>query len=216
MSLKKRWLEKSYLYVIADKKISAKLSILDIVNKIKHQGINIIQYRDKESRKEAILSNAFCLKKLLADTKILFIINDYLDVAKIVDSDGIHLGQDDIPIEIARKALGKDKIIGISCHSVEQAKEAEKRGADYIGLGPIFPTSQKPEYKPVGLDLIKEIKAKIKIPFFVIGDINQHNIDEVISAGARRVAICRAIIKAEDISLAARKFSKILKRCPLN
>jgi thiamine-phosphate pyrophosphorylase len=161
---------------------------------IKYCGADIIQYRDKESKKEDILKNAFLLQKSLLNTKCVFIINDYLDVAKIVNSDGIHLGQDDVSIEIARKVLGRDKIIGISCHNLKQAFAAQKRGADYIAIGPVFATSLKPEYKPIGLNLIKELKAKIKIPFFAVGGINQSNINEVRAFGAERVAVCRAIL----------------------
>jgi thiamine-phosphate pyrophosphorylase len=228
MRLKKKLLEKSYLYVIVDKKIGRNQPLSSIVKRmkllglkpevseaeylsghnlsvplrarflgresIKYCGADIIQYRDKESKKEDILKNAFLLQKSLLNTKCVFIINDYLDVAKIVNSDGIHLGQDDVSIEIARKVLGRDKIIGISCHNLKQAFAAQKRGADYIAIGPVFATSLKPEYKPIGLNLIKELKAKIKIPFFAVGGINQSNINEVRAFGAERVAVCRAIL----------------------
>ena len=194
MRLKKKLLEKSYLYLIVDKKIARNQPLSSIVNRIKYCGVDIIQYRDKESKKEDILKNAFLLQKSLLNTKCVFIINDYLDVAKLVNSDGIHLGQDDASIEIARKVLGRDKIIGISCHNLKQALAAQKRGADYIAIGPVFATSTKPEYKPIGLNLIKKLKAKIKIPFFAVGGINQSNINKVKSFGAERVAVCRAIL----------------------
>lgn len=194
MRLKKKPLEESYLYVIVDKKIGRNQPLSSIVKRIKYCGADIVQYRDKESKKEDILKNAFLLQKSLLNTECTFIINDYLDVAKIVNSDGIHLGQDDTPIEIARKVLGRNKIIGISCHNLKQALAAQKRGADYIAVGPVFATSTKPEYKPIGLSLIKELRTKINIPFFAVGGIELSNINKVIFSGAERVAICRAIL----------------------
>jgi len=190
---RKTLLKESRLYAIIDKKVSGQHSIFNIVSKIKSSGVDIIQFRDKESKKEDILRNAFLIHKLLLNTKKLFIINDYLDVAKLVDSDGLHLGQADTSIEIARRVLGKDKIIGISCHSLKQALQAQSRGADYISIGPIFATPTKPEYKPIGLNPIKALKGKIKIPFFVIGDITLNNINRILSAGAERIAVCRAL-----------------------
>jgi len=119
--------------------------IFNTVNKIKEAGVDIIQFRSKKSKKESILKDALGLRKLLLNSQALFIINDYLDIAKMVDCDGIHLGQDDTSIEIARQVLGKDKIIGISCHNLRQAKNAQNRGADYISIGPVFSTSTKHE-----------------------------------------------------------------------
>lgn len=202
MISKRRLLKESRLYVIIDKQIAANRPILNIARQIKHSGAGIIQLRDKISKKENILREGFILRKLLLNSKTLFLINDYLDIAKIVECDGVHLGQDDLSIELARKILGKEKIIGVSCHSLKQAVQAQKSGADYISIGPVFPTPLKPEYKPVGLQLIKRIKAKIKIPFFAIGHINEPNIDRVVSSGAKRVAICRAALEAKNIPAA--------------
>ena len=210
MNLKKKLLKESRLYVIVDKKVSGVRPIFNIVSKIKDLGADIIQLRDKESKKESILKEAYKLRKLLTNTQTLFIINDYIDIAKLVDSDGIHLGQNDLPLETARQLLGKDKIIGISCHNLNQAIEAQKNGADYISIGPVFSTPTKPEYKAVGLDLIRKVKKAVQIPFFVIGGINENNITEILSSGIKRAAICRAICRAKDIPFAIKKFSKIL------
>ena len=210
MNLKKKLLKESRLYVIVDKKVSGRRPIFNIVSKIKDFGADIIQLRDKESKKESILKEAYRLRKLLTNTQTLFIINDYIDIAKLVDSDGIHLGQNDLPLETARQLLGKDKIIGISCHNLNQAIEAQKNGADYISIGPVFSTPTKPEYKAVGLDLIRKVKKAVHIPFFVIGGINENNINEILSSGVKRAAICRAICRAKDIPFAIKKFSKIL------
>lgn len=210
MKSKKKSLRESRFYIIVDKKICCGRSILDIAGIVKNRGCDIIQFRDKESVKESILKNASSLRKLLLNTKTIFIINDYLDIAKIIDSDGVHLGQDDLSIETARIILGKDKIIGVSCHNLRQALDAQDRGADYISIGPIFNTSTKPEYKAIGLDLIKECNKKIKIPFFVIGGINLNNINQLLSKGAKRVAVCSVISHAKNISSVTREFHRIL------
>lgn len=187
-------LKKCSLYVILDKEILGKRDLFDIANIIR-DSIQIIQLRDKVSTKKEILQDAFLLKKLLSRPRKLFIINDYLDIARIVDSEGLHLGQGDIPLKIARKFLGKDKIIGISCHNLKQALEAQSAGADYISIGPIFSTPTKPEYKPVGLNLFRRCKWRIKIPLFAIGGINTGNLKQVLSAGVERIAVCRAILQ---------------------
>lgn len=210
MKSKKGLLKESQLYLIVDKKVCGHRSLVGMVSKIKGEGTNIIQFRDKESKKEDILENARRIRKLLLNTSNIFIINDYLDIAKIIDTDGIHLGQGDSSIQIARSVLGKDKIIGISCHNLSQAIKAQASRADYISVGPIFRTPTKPETKAVGLDLLKEIRENIKIPFFAIGGINGNNIGEVLSYGAKRVAICRAICQAKNISFVTKKFYKIL------
>ena len=210
MNLKKRLLKESRLYVIVDKKVSGSRPIFNIVSRIKDSGADIIQLRDTESKKESILKDAYKLRKLLTNTQALFIINDYIDIAKIADSDGIHLGQNDLPLDTARQLLGKDKIIGVSCHNLNQAIQAQKNGADYISIGPIFPTPTKPEYKAVGLGLIKKAKEAIHIPFFVIGGINENNINDILSLGVKRTAVCRAICRAKDIPSTIKKLSKIL------
>jgi thiamine-phosphate pyrophosphorylase len=193
------------LYVVIDKKVCGSRKLFAIVNKIKNQGIGLIQLRDKISNKEIALRDAFRLRRLLwgtrpASLRPLFIVNDHLDIAKIVDSDGIHLGQDDLPIGIARKLLGKDKIVGISCHNLKQALLAQEKGADYISIGPLFSTPTKPEYKPIGLEIIKKAREKIKIPFFVIGGINKGNLKQVKSCGGKRVALCRAVCRCRNIA----------------
>ncbi|MBU4345803.1 MAG: thiamine phosphate synthase [Candidatus Omnitrophica bacterium] len=189
MNSKKKLLEKSGLYVIIDKEVWRRRPKFSDT-KIKDLPVDIIQLRDKISDKETVLKDALRLRRALSNTGIIFIINDYLDIARLIDSDGVHLGQDDLPIGIARRLLGKDKIIGVSCHSLKQAKSAEVQGADYISIGPVFSTPTKPEYKPVGLGLIREISQEIKIPFFAIGGINEKNIGKVLDAGAKRIAVC--------------------------
>jgi len=196
----RKLLNKSQLYLIIDKKILGQRVITDIARRIKNSAIDMVQLRDKISTKADILKSAFSLKKVLSNTDKILIINDYLDVAKIIGADGVHLGQNDIPVKIARKLLGRKKIIGISCHNLKQALQAEKQGADYIGIGPIYPTPLKPNItKTINPGLIKTLKRKVKIPFFAIGGIGLKNIKEVSASGISRVALCRGILNAKNI-----------------
>jgi thiamine-phosphate pyrophosphorylase len=211
MNLKRKLLQESRLYVIIDKEALKRVRpLINAAGNIMEAGADVIQYRDKISDKETVLENALLLRKILKNSKTLFIVNDYLDIAKITDSDGIHLGQDDLPIELARRILGKDKIIGISCHNLKEAVSAQNKGADYISMGPVFATLTKPNLKPLGLGLINEAAKIIRIPFFAIGGINKSNISEVLTFGAKRVAVCRAVCQAKDISSLTTRFINFL------
>jgi thiamine-phosphate pyrophosphorylase len=143
-------------------------------------------------------------------TKTLFIVNDYVDVAVAALADGVHLGQEDLSLKQARKILGKNRIIGISCHNLAQALKAQKEGADYIGIGPIYPTATKPGYPGIGLKAAAELKNKIKIPYFAIGNIGEGNIEQITAVGIRRIAVCRAILESGDSQKAAKRLYKKL------
>lgn len=211
MKSRKHLLKKSQLYLILDKPTFGRSSLESIYSAVSKGKIGLIQLRDKKSAKADVLKLAIKLSKRLSRSKTLFIVNDYPDVAVASEADGLHLGQDDLPLKKARKILGPDRIIGISCHSFAQALKAQKDGADYIGIGPVYATATKPEYKPIGLKTLVQLKGKIKIPYFAIGDIGLNNIREVFSAGARRIAVCRAVLKAPDPKKAAGQLSEILK-----
>lgn len=210
MKSRKNLLKESRLYLILDKKASGNKSLVGIAKKCSASGADIIQLRDKTSDRELVLKEAFLLRKTLRNSDTLLIVNDYLDAAKIAQADGVHLGQEDTSVTTARRILGKDKIIGVSCHNLSQALKAQKNGADYIGIGPIFSTPTKPEYKAIGLKITQKLKDKMRIPFFAIGDINSNNISQVISRGAKRVALCRAIVKTKHPELSTKFFSDIL------
>ena len=198
------------LYVIIDKKTSLCRKGRDLVYVAREAiagGADVIQLRDKGSSDREIVEAGRAIRKAVGKDKAVFIVNDRPDIALAVGADGVHLGQDDIPVMAARSILGKDKIIGLSTHSLEQAAEAQNSGADYIGVGPIFSTPTKPDYKAVGLELIEKIKGINGIPFVAIGGIDESNIGDIIAAGGLRVAVVRAVCSAEDIRAAA----KILK-----
>ncbi len=211
MKSRKRLLKKSQLYLILDKPTLAKRSLKSIYSAVSGGRLGLIQLRDKRSAKSEVLSLAVKLSQRLSKTKTLFIVNDYLDLAVASGADGLHLGQTDMPLKQARKILGKDYIIGISCHNFAQALKAQKQGADYIGIGPVYATATKPEYKPIGLEILRQLKDKIKIPYFAIGDIGLKNVKEIIAAGAKRIAVCREILKAKDPKAVANQLFKNLK-----
>lgn len=211
MKSRKSLLKKSQVYLILDRPKFNRFSLKKISCLVSAKEIGLIQLRDKFSAKADILKFAIKLAKHLASTKTLFVVNDYVDVAVACGADGVHLGQEDLSLKQARKILGKNKIIGLSCHSLPQALKAQKEGADYIGIGPIYATATKPEYKPIGLKTLRKLKGKINIPYFAIGDIHAGNIKEIITSGARRIAVCRAILKASAPEQAVKQLYKQLK-----
>jgi thiamine-phosphate pyrophosphorylase len=209
---KRQSLLKIHLYIIADKKICGHKNIQDVVAQAIEGGAHMIQYRDKESSDRDFFELASVLQNICKNRKTLFIINDRVDIAAHLKTDGVHLGQDDLPLQVAREILGSDKIIGISTSNMNEAKEAEKHGADYVGIGPIFDTSTKKIDKPVGLEIIKQAKKHLKIPFFPIGGINLKNVDQVIDVGCTRMAVGSAVICADNVEAATRNLvAKIQK-----
>ena len=186
------------------------LSFLDMTQAVLRAGVGWVQYRDKTASRRKVYEEAIKLKDLAGKHNAVFIVNDYSDIALAVDADGVHLGQDDLPVKEARKILGKGKIIGVSTHCIEQALEAEQAGADYIGFGPVFHTSTKDAGSPRGIDLLGEIKNKVSIPVVAIGGINLENIHSVLETGVDAVAVASAILKG-DIEENAGRFMEIIK-----
>ncbi len=174
-------------------------------------GADIVQLRSKNVSDRSLLKIGAFIREIADGYGRLFFVNDRPDLAIALKADGLHLGQDDMPIAVARRLCrlaGRRLWIGKSTHSLAQALAAEKEGADYIGVGPIFGTPTKPDYKPVGVELIRQVKCKIKIPFVVIGGIDETNIHNVLEAGATRIAVVRAIFQARDIYAAAKKLRR--------
>ena len=190
--------------------VAATDTILEIARQTILGGTDILQLRAKTLSDRKILKIGQTIKDLTRKSKTLFVLNDRADLAQALDADGVHLGQQDLPVKEARRILGKNKVIGISTHSVSQAQEAEKQGADYIAIGPIFVTAAKPDLPPLTPEIITGIKDKIKIPFVAVGGINLDNLGQVLKAGAKRVAVCRAIITAKDVFKAAQEFRQRL------
>jgi thiamine-phosphate pyrophosphorylase len=193
------------LYVILDRQFLGDRDELDIAGQIIEGGASVIQLRDKQSRKGELLLVAQKLRELCSQADVLFIINDYLDLAMAVDADGLHIGQEDLPLPVIRRELPIDKIVGCSVTMLSQATKAQAEGADYIALGSIFPTATKKGATVVGVDMLKEFKQTVPIPLVAIGGINQNNIGEVVSAGADAVAVISAVVGEEDVRGAVQK-----------
>ena len=196
-------------YFITDDRLSKNGNMHDVQSALRAH-VSAIQYRNKDGRKDLVLKEAKALRSLCTETP--FIVNDFLDVAIAVDADGLHIGKTDVCYEKARQALGEEKIIGVSVHTLEEALRAEAIGADYIGLGPIFRTSTKPDAeRPCGVDLIRRIKKACSISVVAIGGINLENVQEVISAGADGVCAISATIMQTDVKKEIDKYHKLFK-----
>lgn len=203
-------LNKIDCYLVTDSNLSKKGTISDVENALK-VGCKIVQYREKNKSTNEMIKEAKNIKKKCKG-KAIFLINDRVDVALAVNSDGVHLGQNDMPFEIARKILGNEKIIGLTTHDVKEAIEAEKIGADYIGLSPIFETGTKKDAgRACGIEMIKKVRKEVNIPIVAIGGINKENIVHVIQAGADAVVAISAIVCSNYVNREVSDFIKIIK-----
>ena len=209
MSSKELLLQKSRLYLILDTEVADYPKLLTIAQEAVNSGIDIVQLRDKKGSAKDILKFSRDIQKILKG-RIPYIVNDRVDLAIATGAYGVHLGQDDMGIHIARKMIGKKAIIGASCQSVTAAYKAEKEGADYIGFGSVFKTFTKPGRSPMDLNVLKEAVNKIKIPVFAIGGINQDNIKNLLQMGIRRMAVCRAILQAAQAGAAIRSIAGLM------
>ena len=209
MRWKSRLSKDCRLYLILDAQVNTYDELFEITKKIIHAGVDIVQLRDKFGSAKAILEFSRKIQKVI-NGRIPFILNDRVDLAKMIKA-GVHLGQEDISVNVARKMLGPKVIIGASCQSLEHALRAEVQGADYIGFGSVFKTKTKPERSSMDLTLLSKVVQKIRIPVFAIGGINLKNIRSLKALGIQRVAVCRAICRAQDCVQAAKCFDNILR-----
>lgn len=188
--------------------------LIEIVEAALKGGLELVQYRDKNSDDQTRLIVAAALKKLCQDYNALFILNDRADLALAVDADGVHLGQQDIPMALARRILGPNKLVGRSTTNPQEMQRAIEEGADYIGVGPIYTTPTKPGKAAVGFDYIHYAQAQAPMPWFAIGGIDETNMAEVVQAGAKQVAVVRAIMAAPDPQIATQNLLQTLKTTP--
>jgi len=208
---KAKILNKVQLYAIADPGLCLNRDLVELVSQAIEGGAQMVQLRDKKSGDGEFLELAKKIHKITRKKRIPLIINDRVDVARLVDAEGVHLGEEDLPVKEAREILGSKKIIGASASDIKTAKIKEKEGADYIGLGPVFETGSKEIEKPLGVEILKEAKRSLKIPVFPIGGINLSNLDQIISTGTKRIAVISAIFMAEDVRKAAQELLEKLK-----
>ncbi|HDH53335.1 MAG TPA: thiamine phosphate synthase [Nitrospirae bacterium] len=194
----------SPLYLITNRNISG-LTHTRIARRATTAGIKTIQLREKHLLKKEIYKEALTVREITKRHKVTFIINDYIDIALAVDADGVHLGQEDMPLKEARKILGRQKIIGISTHTLREAIEAQDTGADYIGFGPMFHTITKDAGRPKGIKSLREISRHINIPVVAIGGITWENVKEVLNSGADAAAVASGILSG-DIKTNLKRF----------
>ena len=207
------WNPKSLqLYLVTDDRFPKNRDFLSVIEKAIKGGVTMVQLREKTAKTNAFIERALAVKKLLQSFEIPLIINDRIDVALAIDADGVHIGQDDMPAQLARKLLGKNKIIGLSIENKKQAETANQFPIDYIGLSPVFSTNTKDDLaNPLGLNGINEIMNISKFPSVAIGGIKPENAQSVLKAGANGLAIVSYIMGADNPSIAAEKFTKIIK-----
>lgn len=210
MNWKKSVFENFSLYAVTDIREEGP-EILERVEAAYRGGADIVQMRSKTLSDRKLYDLGLRWRKLANRFRKLFFVNDRIDLALAVGADGIHLGQDDLPQGSVRNLLkGKKIFVGRSTHSLPQALRAAADGVDYIGVGPIFETPTKPAYQAVGLDLIRKVKRRVRIPFVCIGGINANNLRQVLDAGATRVAVVRAVFAEKDVCQATRNFKEVL------
>ncbi|OGW53285.1 MAG: thiamine-phosphate diphosphorylase [Nitrospirae bacterium RIFCSPLOWO2_02_42_7] len=201
------------LYLIADTGLLQK----DLISSVRRSidgGVKAVQLRGKNLPAREILRIGERLRLLTSEYSVKLFINDRIDVAMILGADGVHLGQNGLPVGIVRKILGDSLIIGVSTHSLKEAKDAERGGADFITFGPIFATPSKVVYgPPVGLRRLVNLTGRIKIPVFAIGGINMDRIQDVMKKGANGVAVISAILNSESVYDAAASMLNELRLC---
>lgn len=190
-------LEHCRLYVLVDGGRSLE-AFSELVELLVRERVDAIQLRDKQLDDRELLARARRLRELTRGSTTLFLMNDRPDLALLADADGVHVGQEELPVREVRKLVGADKLIGCSTHNLEQARQAVLEGADYIGCGPTFPSSTKSFDSLAGLPFLRQVAAEISLPAFAIGGITAENLDQVLTTGFRRVAVSSAVAGAAD------------------
>ncbi len=199
------------LYLVTDRGLAHGRSTLEIVSAAVKGGATVVQLREKNCSTREFIEQAMHIKDFLKTHSVPLVINDRVDVAQAVKADGVHLGQTDMPLEMAKGILGDTMIIGISTESVQDGIEAEKGGADYLGVSPIYATPTKTDTAPpLGLEGLREIRKAVNLPLVGIGGLSRNNAAEVIRSGADGVAVVSAIVAADDPETAARELKKII------
>ncbi len=199
------------LYAVTDAAWTGKKTLTEQVEEAMKGGITFLQLREKHLSKEEFLKEAIEIKDLAQKYQIPFVINDEIEIAQEAGADGVHVGQDDMPVEEVRKILGKDKIIGVSAHNVEEAVRAERGGADYLGVGAVYPTSTKENTSAVSMEEMKKICQTVSIPVVAIGGIKKNNMKVLTGTGVDGIAVVSAIFAAKDIRKAAGELLEAVK-----
>jgi thiamine-phosphate pyrophosphorylase len=202
--------EKADLYVVITEAFCAGRSALEVLAKTLAAGVGLVQLREKELDDGELYRRALEFRRQTSEAGALFIVNDRLDIALATGADGVHLGQDDLPLSAARR-IAPELVIGASTHSLKEALAAQEAGASYVNIGPIFPTQTKSIPAPLGLEAIEQTAPRLRIPWTTMGGIKNSNLSQVVSRGARHPAVMTAVTAAEDPAAAALQLRKIIK-----
>lgn len=205
-------LANAQLYGILDLGYVAPAQACRVATELVSGGVEILQLRAKGYERDTIADVARQIHRITCILAVPLVINDQPQVARDIDAEGVHVGQDDVSIAEAREIVGPHCFVGRSTHSLEQARRAAAEGADYIGFGPLINTPTKPDYAAIGLDDIKAVHSAVPIPIFCIGGIKLENLPQIIASGARRVAIVSGLLQASDIAQYARSAKALLNR----
>ena len=205
-----RLLGHAQLYVLVDGSFGYQDVFWNRVTSLLQSSVDVVQLRDKHATDRVLIEVASQLTKLCQTHDKLFVVNDRADLARVAAAPALHVGQDEISVADARRVVGANALIGVSTHSLAQARQAVRDGADYIGVGPVFPSQTKHFSAHVGIQLIQDVAPTIEIPCFAIGGIDADRLAHVVDAGARRVAVSAAVWKADDVALAANRFKEQL------
>lgn len=200
------------LYVILDRTVAAGRDLAELLDAVIAGGARMVQLREKTWPSGQLLPLAERLRARCREAGVTFVMNDRVDLAVALEADGVHLGQDDLPPRHARALLRPGMILGVSTHSVEQARRAQADGADYVAVGAMFPTGTKPDFELVGPALVRAVRGEIRVPLVGIGGITPENADQVIGAGADGVAVISAVCAASDPSAASAHFLDAIRR----
>lgn len=200
------------LYLVTERSLLQNIELEQAVEEAILGGTTLVQLREKNISTMEFYKIAVDIKKVTDKYNVPLIIDDRLDIALAIDAAGIHVGQSDMPCEIARKLVGKDKIVGVSAGSVEEALKAQKDGADYLGVGAVFPTGTKKDATDVSMETLKEIVQKVNIPVVAIGGVSQDNVDKLADTGIDGISVISAILGKKDVRKAAEELKAAVEK----
>ncbi|MDI3256193.1 MAG: thiamine phosphate synthase [Kyrpidia sp.] len=201
------------LYAVTDRRFYRGRALEEVIREWLSGGVRCIQLREKDLNTRELLEMGAIIRRMTREAGALFIVNDRVDIAAVLDADGVHLGQEDLPVGDARQILGPHRLIGVSTHSVEEAREARRLGADYIGLGPMRPTTTKTNTHPVvGVEGLRAVRRTVHLPIVAIGGIEVSDAEDLVAAGADGLAVIRGLLDTDDIAGRAREFVRSIAR----
>ncbi|MBX7157743.1 MAG: thiamine phosphate synthase [Verrucomicrobiae bacterium] len=210
------WLQQARLYAIIDTGYLRERSVTFYAKELVKGGAHVIQLRAKKESLQQVEAMAKAIHEITQEAKIPLILNDYVELAAKLNLEGVHVGQEDMPLHEVRKKMPVPAVLGKSTHSLNQAITAQEEKPDYIGFGPLFATPTKPAYQPIGLDLIQNVHQQVDIPIFCIGGVKLENLKTILQAGAKRVVAVSGIMQAASPSDYCLQLNETLSRFPLS